>query len=74
MNEQIQQLAEQAFADANNGTMSDIKIPKEFVKKFALLIVRECIDICMKKYDTGLLMAPQSPWIANQIKEHFGVE
>jgi hypothetical protein len=43
-------------------------------EKFAELIIKECIDICMKKYDTGLLMAPQSPWIANQIKEHFGVE
>jgi hypothetical protein len=28
----------------------------------------------MKKYDTGLMMAPQSPWIAKQILEHFGVD
>ena len=42
MNERIRQLAEQAFDKANNGTISDIKIPKEFIEKFAELIVREC--------------------------------
>ncbi len=46
----------------------------EQLEKFAELIVQECIDICMKEFDTGLLMAPQAPWIAKQIKEHFGVE
>jgi hypothetical protein len=44
------------------------------VEKFTELIVRECAEICMKEFDTGLLMAPQAPWIAKQIKEHFGVE
>jgi hypothetical protein len=42
--------------------------------KFAELIVRECAEICMKEYDTGLEMTPQAPWIAKQIKDHFGVE
>jgi hypothetical protein len=42
MNERIKQLAEQAFDKANNGTISDIKIPKEFIEMFAELIVREC--------------------------------
>ena len=70
MNERIKELAEQceSFGSWDNKTYSFDK------EKFAELIIRECIDICMKKYDTGLLMAPQSPWIANQIKEHFGVE
>ena len=65
MNEQIQQLAEQAFNEANNGNIDNIKIPKEFVEKFAELIVRECIEIV----DSGYLIGP-----ANQIKQHFGVE
>jgi uncharacterized protein YutE (UPF0331/DUF86 family) len=70
VNERIKELAEQceSFGSWDNKTYSFDK------EKFAELIIRECIDICMKKYDTGLLMAPQSPWIANQIKEHFGVE
>jgi len=44
------------------------------LEKYAELIVKECAEICMKEFDTGLLMAPQAPWIAKQIKEHFGVE
>jgi hypothetical protein len=44
------------------------------LQKFAELIVRECAEICMKEFDTGLLMAPQAPGIAKQIKQHFGVE
>ena len=41
---------------------------------FAQLIIKECAEICMKEYDTGLEMAPQAPWIAKQIKDHFGVD
>jgi len=44
------------------------------LEKYAELIVKECVEICMKEFDTGLLMAPQAPGIAKQIKEHFGVE
>jgi hypothetical protein len=44
------------------------------LESFAELIVRECAEICMKEFDTGLLMAPQAPWIAKQIKQYFGVE
>ena len=65
MNERIRELAEQAFNEANNGSINNIKIPKEFVEKFAELIVRECIEIV----DSGYLIGP-----ANQIKQHFGVE
>jgi hypothetical protein len=77
MNDRIYELAEQAaeFTDANEFAAIERRIwDSIFRNKFAELIIQECIDICMKKYDTGLLMAPQSPWIANQIKEHFGVE
>jgi hypothetical protein len=41
---------------------------------FAQLIINECVGICMIEYDTGLEMAPQAPWIAKQIKDHFGVD
>ena len=44
------------------------------LESFAELIVRECAEICMKEFDTGLLMAPQAPGIAEQIRQHFGVE
>ena len=63
MNKRIQQLATEAELELTIET-----------KKFAELIVKECVEICMKEFDTGLLMAPQAPWIAEQIKQHFGVE
>jgi len=44
------------------------------LEKFAELIIQECAGICMIEYDTGLEPAPQAPWIAKQIKDHFGVE
>jgi len=44
------------------------------LEKFAELIINECAGICMIEYDTGLAMAPQAPWIAKQIKDHFGVD
>ena len=69
MNERIRELAEQAFDKANNGTISDIKIPKEFIAKFAELLIRECAAEADKQtiYCRGI------PW-GRWIKEHFGVE
>ncbi len=64
MNERIDELMEEAGIHVNKYT----------AKIFAELIVRECAKICMKEFDTGLLMAPQAPWIAKQIKEYFGVK
>ena len=76
MNERIKELAEQAttiveMVSSYGFTSSYANFDRE---KFAELIVRECVEICMKEFDTGLLMAPQAPWIAKQIREHFGVE
>jgi hypothetical protein len=69
MEERIKELAEQA------GFLEWSQNPIGFeLEKFAELIVRECAGICMIEYDTGLDMAPQAPWIAKQIKDHFGVE
>ena len=80
MNERIQELAEQAFDKANNGTISDIKIPKEFIEMFAELIVRECARLCehesnddeYDQYDMGQSVKAES--IKTAIKQHFGVE
>jgi hypothetical protein len=85
MNERIRELAEQAFNKANDGTIADIKIPKEFIDEFAQLIVRECADL----YNHEDVLAPigmsargeahQHGWIEgtktyrDTILEHFGV-
>jgi hypothetical protein len=68
MNERINQLAEQAFNEANNGSINNIKIPKEFVEKFAELIVRECAEhIDFAIFSNGGIDG-------RSLKEHFGVE
>ena len=69
MREQIETLMKRAGTDTSGKWMG-----VEHAEKFAELIVQECVEICMKEFDTGLLMAPQAPWIAKQIKEHFGVK
>jgi hypothetical protein len=74
MNPRIRELAEQAeqYTDAwfrEQPTWSEV-----YDQTFAQLIVQECVEICMKEFDTGLLMAPQAPQIAEQIRQHFGVE
>ena len=84
MNERIKLLAGQAFDKANNGTISDIKIPKEFIEKFAELMVKECID----KIETYHIPVGNSAagemaceWtyaalkeIRDEIKQDFGVD
>ena len=71
MNERIKELAVQAGLKMCS---CGCDMPTRQSVKFAELIVRECAEICMIEYDTGLEMAPQAPWIAKQIKDHFGVE
>ena len=89
MNKRIQELAEQAFDKANNGTIYDIKIPKEFIEKFAELIVRECVNReellgaiargwCSEKnshktMDSDLALAIFDE-VEQQIRQQFGVE
>ena len=80
MNERIKELACQTltrFDQDMDGSMEPEKlgdwIRYNDLEKFARLIIKECAEICMKEYDTGLEMAPQAPWIAKQIKDHFGV-
>jgi len=73
MNERIRQLALQAFDKANNGAISDIKIPKQFIEKFAELIVEECLDI-LDDEDDGSHDGRSVRIAAIRIKKHFGVE
>ena len=71
MNERIKEFAVQAGLEMCS---CGCDMPTRQSVKFAELIVRECAEICMIEYDTGLDMAPQAPWIAKQIKDHFGVK
>ena len=79
MNERIQELAEQAGDDWNHTLESD----KEFLEKFAELIVRECLAHGKltqsqtvvngsEEYNAGREMGIEV--FMNQIKQHFGVE
>ena len=77
MNERIQELAEQArqYADENRPG-SFVKYDPEWFafynKKFAELIIRECI-IALETNKANLTMDAYSDAIW-EIKEHFGVE
>jgi hypothetical protein len=72
MNERIKELAEQAttiveMVGPQGYTSSYANFDRE---KFAELIVKECIDTvldCTVEYTTR-------PQVANEIKQHFGVE
>ena len=61
MNKRIQKLAEQAGDDWDHTLEQD----KEFLKKFAELIVKECAEFCENK---------NSKLLGTMMKEHFGVE
>jgi hypothetical protein len=68
--ERIKELAKQAGDDWDHTLESD----KEFLKKFAQLIVRECIQV------VGLEDSDTEEWFkakadsVEKIKQHFGVE
>jgi len=64
MNERIKQLAEQASHQSPDGYPVTIPYSKDFAKKFALLIVRECIDTAFHKGHPDLEF----------LLKHFGVE
>jgi hypothetical protein len=67
MNERIRELAEQAFNKANDGTIADIKIPKEFIDELAQLIVQECAGLV----DHVIMEDGNSR--GDFIRKHFGV-
>ena len=74
MNEQIQKLAEQAelYVDLYGKPWPRALSAEEAdaaYKKFAELIVRECIGIVKQRW-----INPDEDVIAEEIKQHFGVE
>jgi hypothetical protein len=67
VNERIKKIAEQAFLKVNDGSIDNIKIPNEFVKEFAELIVQECASLVENegrflKYDK----------LANKLRDTYG--
>jgi hypothetical protein len=79
MNERIKELAEQAgFIDRGTNHTAYMNFDHE---KFAELIVRECADQIISKGTDWVDFAPSQTGVrpeywnmAQQIKEHFGVE
>lgn len=66
MNERIEELAVAAAPANSSIPHSEWNIPKEFIEKFAELIVKECIAECW--YDA----TPKQ--ISDNIKMKFGVK
>ena len=67
MNERIGELAFKAVSECE----SDMRIPPEFYKKFAELIVWECLFIIDDESKPEMVSRIE---LWKQIKEHFGVE
>jgi hypothetical protein len=79
MNKQIHRLAKQAFDVANDGAITDIKIPKLFVEMFADLIIKECASRVASKAShwgnmTDDIINECILECATDLKQHFGVE
>jgi len=70
MNERIKELAEQASHQSPDGYTVIIPYSKDFAKKFAELIVRECAKMAGEQEFGDVWEGP----IEDKIKHHFGVE
>ena len=66
MNDQIYTLATRAWL-TEQGSNRDPIIPREFIEKFAELIVKECAHVALMSNGNNL-------HVFTLIKEHFGVE
>lgn len=72
MNNKIRELADRAgeYADFESGLCTD-----DFLKKFAELIIRDCVRICvLNQFDGAENYNNGSVSSSELIKEHFGVE
>ena len=65
MNERIKELEQQCWSHRVDGVLVDGHLHFD-TKKFAELIVQECMDVVAKKC--------ASPTAYNALAEHFGVE
>lgn len=72
MNERLKQLEKQCWSHRVDGVLIDGHLHFD-TKKFAELIIQECID-CINR--VGILedVEFQSGMIAQNVREHFGVE
>jgi hypothetical protein len=70
MNELIKELAEQASHQSPDGYPVTIPYSKDFVEKFAQLIVRECASLFPQTFTDEQYQRR----IDKTIKKHFGVE
>lgn len=70
MNEQIKELSEQAEKYANDNFKGQPIWSEAFESKFAELIVRECAEFV----SNDRMNDEYGQFVANRIKEHFGVE
>jgi hypothetical protein len=79
MQEQIKELVKQAGLNIDGygypiwGCLDGEDEKKEFLEKFAELIVRECADIA-KHHVMNISTYADADFVDEQIKEHFGVE
>lgn len=73
MNQRIRELAVAAAPANSSIPHSEWNIPKEFIEKFAELIVQECADAIIND-DRLNDVRSASRGCIRTIKEHFGVE
>ena len=82
MNERIRKLAKQSGATLNEGFdgkkdfVYGITMSPEELEKFAELIVRECLQLCINVHNDAdrPFSVPGSLHCMEEIREHFGVE
>jgi len=73
MNDRIKLLAEQAGYLPDGFGVGHWDMPE--CKKFAELIVKECVEVCHKMAeDSDSYVVHDGDTCAEQIKKHFGVE
>jgi hypothetical protein len=75
MNERIRELElEAAYGNIDpNGPFTAEEF-NQFTAKFAELIVRECVQVCLSQRDPANLNYKPSVKFAEAVKQHFGVE
>jgi len=70
MNKRIKELAEQASHQSPDGYPVTIPYSNDFVKKFAYLIIKECINVISESRE----VRQTAYYYRNRLAEHFGVE
>ena len=74
MNERIRELAQEAEAYADYYAIIADELEKDiFVRRFAQLIVRECVTICNSVQEQYGQYTFTATTVKNRIQEHFGV-